>query len=379
MHDETKKDHSDMDYLDLSTLHGGVVEATDQNESRGVGEFKLVSRGQGTFKDRYRPQRFSEVVPTCSLDLIKGQIDNPNASQIFLFSGPTGVGKTTCAKIMAKAVNCTAENTEPKPCLKCQNCDSYKKSYDKIEMNVADKNKIEDIRGLVEDMRYAPAVFKKKVYILDEVQRLSGAAQQVLLTELEEPPPYLFVILCTTDESAINPALVDRTCRIRFKELDADNAGEVITQVDELEQINLTSENRLQVFEGCRGSVRRLLNNLELLSSSKLKEDASKDNKSTEIDLNVPELVRVIRIGDWKQARKLISVVAARNEPERARIAIEGYFRGILLNTTDQIDGSKVAEAMGKVTGTLIHEPEPSQFNQLVLKVYTACKVFFGS
>ena len=201
--------------------------------------FNLKPRGTGVFREKYRPQTFEEIVPTCSVEQLRNQVDNPSASQIFLMEGRSGTGKTTCARVLARALICTEENSFSKPCLQCRNCKRFDKSFDVLQLNTADKNKVDNVRDLVVDMKTLPANFPKKVYILDEVQRLTKDAQQVLLTELEEPHSHILVFLCTTDSQKLHKALVDRACRISFKNVTTQQALDVINQVLHYEKLEV--------------------------------------------------------------------------------------------------------------------------------------------
>ena len=129
------------EFLELESLFGdSIPKATFKPDNHG---FKLVPRevrggGLGVWREKYRPQKLEELVPTCSIEQLRNQLDNPNASHVFLFEGKSGTGKTTAARIMARASVCLADNTYDKPCLSCKNCKSYDKSFDKLEINTAE-------------------------------------------------------------------------------------------------------------------------------------------------------------------------------------------------------------------------------------------------
>lgn len=357
----------------------------DEGEDRGEQEsgskpieqsfdFTLVARGTGPFREKYRPQKIDELVPTCSIELLRNQIDNPGASQIYILEGPTGVGKTTCARVLARAANCLAANSFQKPCLECRNCQTYDDSYDKIELNAANQNKVEDIRSLVEDMRYAPAVYSKKVYILDEVQRLTDAAQQVLLTELEEPFPYLLVFLCTTNISEINKALVDRSCRISFGPLQGYHAGQIVKQVFKHEKIKCEDETIIeQIFTKSQGSIRALLNNIQAYAENGFSPDLW---LSEEGSADVKALFNHIIKADWSALSKMLKENAVRKSTEELRSGLENYIRGVLLRANSLEEAVKLGQALEAMQGSLLTMSAPAQYNGFILKCLKACYSF---
>lgn len=334
--------------------------------------FKLISRGTGPFRERYRPQKINEIVPTCAIEQIKNQIDNPNASQIFLFSGESGTGKTTCARILAKASVCLAVNTFDKPCLVCDSCQSFDSSFDVTELNAANQNKIEDIRNLVEEWRYAPAIFKKKIYILDEVQRLTAAAQQVLLTELEDPIPYLMVFLCTTDIKEINKALADRACKITFNRLSATKAREIIFQILKHEKLVAEEDVIESFYLQSRGSIRALLNCIQAYSENGFDPKAGVDDGS---DATIGELYKHITRGDWPNLSKALLESNVRKDPEAVRIGLENYFRAVILRTPNLTEATKLGEALLRLIGSIQMHSATSQYNEFVLMCLRACSV----
>ena len=134
-------------------------------------DFRIKSRGNGDLKTRYRPQTLNEVVPTVTTTRLKKILTDPNASQVFRFEGLTGAGKTTCARILARASVCSSD--EDKPCLECDNCRQLETCGDFYEVNIADQRGIDDMRALIDGMRAFPFYLTRKIYVLDEVHQLS--------------------------------------------------------------------------------------------------------------------------------------------------------------------------------------------------------------
>jgi DNA polymerase III subunit gamma/tau len=165
---------------------------------------------------KYRPARFTDVVGQEQVsETLRKALSTGHLAQSFLFCGPRGVGKTTCARILAKAINCENPGPDKEPCGTCQSCQSFSQnaSFNIFELDAASNNGVEDIRQLVEQVRYAPQTGKYKVYIIDEVHMLSAPAFNAFLKTLEEPPSYAIFILATTEKHKIIPTILSR-CQI---------------------------------------------------------------------------------------------------------------------------------------------------------------------
>jgi DNA polymerase III subunit gamma/tau len=165
---------------------------------------------------KYRPKRFTDVVGQQGVTItLRNALKSGHLAQSFLFCGPRGVGKTTCARILAKAINCLNPTTEFEPCGQCDSCKSFEQntSFNIHELDAASNNSVEDIRELVSQVRVPPQAGKYKVYIIDEVHMLSQAAFNAFLKTLEEPPSYAIFILATTEKHKIIPTILSR-CQI---------------------------------------------------------------------------------------------------------------------------------------------------------------------
>jgi DNA polymerase-3 subunit gamma/tau len=171
---------------------------------------------------KYRPITFSSVVGQNSITTtLKNAIRNNKLAQAFLFCGPRGVGKTTCARILAKTINCTNVSEDFEPCNECESCRSFNEnaSFHIYELDAASNNSVDDIRNLVEQVRIPPPIGKYKVYIIDEVHMLSAAAFNAFLKTLEEPPDYAKFILATTEKHKIIPTILSRCQIFDFKRM----------------------------------------------------------------------------------------------------------------------------------------------------------------
>ena len=152
---------------------------------------------------KYRPASFDTVVGQSSItSTLKNAILNNQVAQAFLFCGPRGVGKTTCARILAKTINCMNITASAEACNECESCTSFSEgnSLNIFELDAASNNSVEDIRSLINQVRIAPTVGTKKAYIIDEVHMLSQSAFNAILKTLEEPPAHAVFILATTEK-----------------------------------------------------------------------------------------------------------------------------------------------------------------------------------
>ena len=165
---------------------------------------------------KYRPQTFNTVVGQSHITTtLKNAISHNQLAHAFLFCGPRGVGKTTCARILAKTINCEELQPNGEACDKCTSCRTFNEgtSLNIHELDAASNNSVDDIRSLIEQVRFAPQMGKYKVYIIDEVHMLSPSAFNAFLKTLEEPPSYAIFILATTEKHKILPTILSR-CQI---------------------------------------------------------------------------------------------------------------------------------------------------------------------
>jgi len=206
---------------------------------------------------KYRPQAFDTVVGQAHITTtLKNAIKQNQLAHAFLFCGPRGVGKTTCARILAKTINC--ENLQPdgEACDKCNSCKSFNDgaSLNIHELDAASNNSVDDIRTLVEQVRFAPQAGKYKVYIVDEVHMLSASAFNAFLKTLEEPPSYAIFILATTEKHKIIPTILSRCQIFDFKRITTNDTVNHLQEIIDKESI-IADKASLQVIaqksEGC--------------------------------------------------------------------------------------------------------------------------------
>lgn len=225
---------------------------------------------------KYRPQNFSTVVGQSHITTtLKNAIKNNQLAHAFLFCGPRGVGKTTCARILAKTINCESKTADGEACNTCNSCVSFDAgtSLNIHELDAASNNSVDDIRSLVEQVRFAPQAGKYKVYIVDEVHMLSSSAFNAFLKTLEEPPPYAIFILATTEKHKILPTILSRCQIFDFKRITNNDTIEHIQEICEKEHIR-AERAALHVIaqksEGCMRDALSILDKIVSFSNGEL-------------------------------------------------------------------------------------------------------------
>ncbi len=211
---------------------------------------------------KYRPATFDTVVGQNSItSTLKNAIKNNILAQAFLFCGPRGIGKTTCARIMAKTINCENLSENIEACDKCESCTSFNNaaSFNIHELDAASNNSVEDIRNLVEQVRIPPQVGKYKVYIIDEVHMLSSNAFNAFLKTLEEPPAYAKFILATTEKHKIIPTILSRCQIFDFKRIGVEDIAGHLKFVAESEKVTAESDALHIIAQKADGALRDAL------------------------------------------------------------------------------------------------------------------------
>ena len=225
---------------------------------------------------KYRPQAFDTVVGQEHITTtLKNAIKTGHLAHAFLFCGPRGVGKTTCARILAKTINCENIGPDGEACNECPSCRSFNQgtSLNIHELDAASNNSVDDIRSLVEQVRFAPQAGRYKVYIIDEVHMLSSSAFNAFLKTLEEPPPYAIFILATTEKHKILPTILSRCQIFDFKRITLQDTVDHMQRIAEKENIK-TEETALQLIaqksEGCMRDALSILDKIVSFTNSEV-------------------------------------------------------------------------------------------------------------
>lgn len=219
---------------------------------------------------KYRPATFSTVVGQPSITTtLKNAIRNNQLAQAFLFCGPRGVGKTTCARILAKTINCQQLTSEIEACDQCPSCLSFNTSasFNIHELDAASNNSVDDIRNLIDQVRIPPQVGRYKVYIIDEVHMLSASAFNAFLKTLEEPPAYAKFILATTEKHKIIPTVLSRCQIYDFRRITVDDIIHQLEFVAQNENISAEPDALHIIAQKADGAMRDALSIFDQLVS----------------------------------------------------------------------------------------------------------------
>ena len=218
----------------------------------------------------WRPRTFDEVCGQDHVtDILKYQVSEGKVSHAYLFYGSRGTGKTSCAKILAKAVNCL-HPVRGNPCNECEACRAIDAgtATDVIEMDAASNNGVDDVRDLKEEIIYMPAELKYRVYIIDEVHMMSPSAFNALLKTLEEPPAHVLFILATTELGKLPPTIVSRCQRCDFRRIGTEVIMARLAKIAEAEKMTLTQDGARMIARASQGGMRDAVSLLELCAGA---------------------------------------------------------------------------------------------------------------
>ncbi len=225
---------------------------------------------------KYRPQTFDTVVGQSHITTtLRNAIRHQQLAHAFLFCGPRGVGKTTCARILAKTINCENQTKEGEACDKCQSCTSFNDgaSMNYFELDGASNNSVDNIRDLVDQIRFVPQTGRYKVYVIDEVHMLSSSAFNAFLKTLEEPPPYAIFILATTEKHKILPTILSRCQIFDFKRITTSDTVHHLEEICGKEEIK-AEKAALQIIaqksEGCMRDALSILDKIVSFTNGEL-------------------------------------------------------------------------------------------------------------
>lgn len=250
---------------------------------------------------KYRPQEFDTVVGQSHVtDTLEHAIDNNQLAQALLFCGPRGVGKTTCARILARKINEKDGSTSE---------DGF--AYNIYELDAASNNSVDDIRELIDQVRFAPQVGKYKVYIIDEVHMLSNQAFNAFLKTLEEPPAHAIFILATTEKHKIIPTILSRCQIYDFKRITIENIQEHLRKIADKEGIQYEDDALYLIAQKADGALRDALSIFDRLATFSQKNITL--TKAAEV-LNILDYDQYLNIADLAKANDISGILSAFNE-----------------------------------------------------------------
>ncbi|MBU4285036.1 DNA polymerase III subunit gamma/tau [Patescibacteria group bacterium] len=263
---------------------------------------------------KYRPQKFSEVIGQDHvIKTLTSALNGNKVAHAYLFAGPRGTGKTTVARLLAKAVNCQ-DNFSFEPCNKCESCLEImeNRAMDLIEIDAASNRGIDEVRELRERIRFAPSRGKYKVFVIDEAHQLTPAAFNALLKTLEEPPAHAIFILATTEAHKMLPTILSRVQRFDFRKLSLLNVIKKLEMVAKKEGVKI-SEKALRIIalnsEGFMRDAESMLGQVIAFS-------ASSADKPGDKEISVEDIENILGIVDINLAIKFIDLLAKKNSSE---------------------------------------------------------------
>src|SRR3989339_2047478 len=267
-----------------------------------------------TLYRKYRPQKFSELIGQNHIKItLQHELERGEIGHAYLFCGPRGLGKTTTARLFAKAVNCVnRKDGESEPCNKCNSCTSIMtgNSVDMIEIDAASHTGVDNVReNIIENARFAPSRLKYKVFIIDEVHMLSTSAFNALLKTLEEPPAHAIFILATTEAQKLPATIISRCQRFNFKKVGFDNMIERLEGICKSEKIKVDKKVLERIVNKSDGCVRDAESLLGQILSLDLKNISSEDAEMILPTSNIGSILEFINLILDKQAAAGVEMI----------------------------------------------------------------------
>jgi DNA polymerase III subunit gamma/tau len=288
---------------------------------------------------KYRPTTFDEVVGQDHVaKTLKNALQTDHLAHAFLFTGPRGVGKTTCARILAKIINCENPIDKVAACNKCSSCTSFNDnaSFNILELDAASNNSVDNIRTLIEQVRFQPQQGKYKVFIIDEVHMLSTAAFNAFLKTLEEPPAHAIFILATTEKHKIIPTILSRCQIFDFKRIQISDAVAQLEKICEKEGINAEKEALHTIANKADGAMRDALTIFDKIASSSANNTIT--YKDVVANLNLLDYEYYFKITDAFLREDITDVLLTLNEivklgfdADHFVVGLADHFRDLLI------------------------------------------------
>jgi len=288
---------------------------------------------------KYRPQKFDQLLGQDHVaTTLKNALNNNQLAHAFLFCGPRGVGKTSCARILAKVLNCENVQNKIDPCGECSSCQAFNNnaSFNIIELDAASNNSVEHIRNLIEQVRFQPQQGTHKVFIIDEVHMLSSQAFNAFLKTLEEPPSYAVFILATTEKHKILPTILSRCQIFDFRRIQIEHMVQQLKEISEKEEISYDPEALNIIAQKSDGAMRDALSIFDKVVST------------TDREISYAEVIESLNILDYDYYFKLTDALLKEDvsqvvlilddilkkgfDPELCLLGLGEHFRELLMS-----------------------------------------------
>lgn len=318
---------------------------------------------------KWRPQDWDEVTAQDPvIHTLRNAVINDRVAHAYLFAGPRGTGKTTTARLLAKAVNCLEPDLTKRPCNTCENCQGITQGrfMDLIEIDAASNTSVDDVRDLREKINFSPSQGKFKVYIVDEVHMLSTAAFNALLKTLEEPPPHAIFILATTEIHKIPATVLSRCQRFEFRRIPVDQIVRHLQEKSKQEGLDVSQGVFIEVARQATGSLRDAISLLDQLTSTTgdITLEMAQEILGTATNLSVIEIIDALVAKNTSTGlEKINTTLDSGADPRQLARQIVTYLRNVLLF---KMNNQKLVDTTEVVQEKIFHHAEQMTLSEIM-------------